>query len=201
MPEGSIDGERLMAVEPRLRLLFTHLAGPAVRARVGIDDLVQETYLRALRTAALPAADAELYRYLLTVARHCVVDAVRVIRAQKRAGREVALVHSDWSVYGIKVSDVCAETLGPLSRVVQVEETARLHAAFESLEADHRRVIGLRQFEGLSAKEAGQRMGRSETAVHSLFRRALQAWELAGRAALGGESGGDSGRASGGHSG
>jgi len=38
-------------------------------------------------------------------------------------------------------------------------------------------VIGLRQFEGLSAAAAGRRMGRSEAAVHSLYRRALLAWE------------------------
>ena len=42
---------------------------------------------------------------------------------------------------------------------------------------DHRRVIGLRQFEGLSAAEVGQRLGRSESAVHSLYRRGLEAWE------------------------
>ena len=195
MPDGTSDGERLMAVEPRLRLLLMHLAGPAVRDRVGVDDLVQETFLRALRSGALPAAgsppaeNVELYRFLVVVARNCVVDAVRAIRAQKRTAREVALVHSDWSLFGVKVSDVCAETLGPLSRAMHAEEIARLHAAFLSLDADHRRVLGFRQFEGLSARETGRRMGRTETAVHSLFRRAIQAWELAGRDALGGDSG------------
>jgi len=34
----------------------------------------------------------------------------------------------------------------------------------------------LRRFEGHSAAEAAARMGRTETAVHSLFRRALAAW-------------------------
>ena len=45
-------------------------------------------------------------------------------------------------------------------------------------------MIGLRQFEGLSARATAQRMGRSETAVHSLYRRALAALEQA----LGGNS-------------
>ncbi len=52
-------------------------------------------------------------------------------------------------------------------------------AAFGTLTPEHRRVLGLRRFEGLSAAETAARMGRSETAVHSLFRRALVAWEEA----------------------
>jgi DNA-directed RNA polymerase specialized sigma24 family protein len=63
------------------------------------------------------------------------------------------------------------------------EETARLVAAYERLAPDHRRVLGLRRFEGLDAREAGRRMGRSEAAVHSLYRRALLAWEEAARRA------------------
>jgi DNA-directed RNA polymerase specialized sigma24 family protein len=43
-------------------------------------------------------------------------------------------------------------------------------------------VIGLRQFEGLTAAQAGARMGRSEAAVHSLYRRALESWESAASA-------------------
>ena len=48
--------------------------------------------------------------------------------------------------------------------------------AFLRLLPEHRRVLGLRQFEGLDARSTAQRMGRSETAVHSLYRRALAAW-------------------------
>ena len=31
--------------------------------------------------------------------------------------------------------------------------------------------------EALGAREAARRMGRSETAIHSLYRRALEAWQ------------------------
>ena len=56
-----------------------------------------------------------------------------------------------------------------------------LERAFLELDPEHRRVIGARQFEGLSAAETARRMARSETAVHSLYRRALLAWEDATR--------------------
>ena len=58
--------------------------------------------------------------------------------------------------------------------------------AYHALAPDHRRVLGLRQFEGLSAAETGARMGRSEAAVHSLYRRALVAWEAAAEKNSGG---------------
>ena len=62
-----------------------------------------------------------------------------------------------------------------MQRVIEMHE-ARLMRAFEQLTPEHRRVLGFRQFQGLSARETAVRMGRSETAVHSLYRRALQAW-------------------------
>ena len=59
------------------------------------------------------------------------------------------------------------------------DDAARVTRAFESLSPAHRRVLGLRQFEGLSAREAAARTGSTEKAVHSLYRRALEAWERA----------------------
>jgi DNA-directed RNA polymerase specialized sigma24 family protein len=56
------------------------------------------------------------------------------------------------------------------------DELARVLAAYGRLSPDHRRVLGLRQFEGLDARAAARRMGRSESALHSLYRRALGAW-------------------------
>src|SRR6187401_532155 len=102
------DGSRLAAQERRLRLLLAHLAGRAVRARVDVDDLVQETWLRALdeRTGLPPCepGEARLWGLLKTIARHVVVDAARAIRAQKRTGKVVRLARSQWSSSGARES-------------------------------------------------------------------------------------------------
>jgi len=175
--EPTDHGARLASCEGRLRLLCLHLAGRGVRTRVEVDDLVQEVFLRALaRPEAWPAEDAALVRYLSAIARHVVIDVVRAARAAKRDGRALPLDRTAWSRAG---HDPVADTAGPVTRVLGGEESRRLARTYLALSAEHRRVIGLRQFEGLSARETAERMGRGESAVHSLYRRALAAWETA----------------------
>ncbi len=173
-------GCRLARLDGRLRLLLAHLAGPAVRRRVEVDDLLQEVYLRALAAPqTLPGpseGEAELYRYLTHVARHTVIDVVRAARAARRGGRD-RLLPAEWSRTGLGRAHPEDPGPGPATRVQADESAQRLARALAALSAEHRRVLGLRKFEGLSAREAGRRMGRSERAVHSLYRRALEAWE------------------------
>ncbi len=160
-----------------------HLTGPALRARVEIDDLVQEVYVRILGLASLPPLDVEgagdtgLWRLLTRLARNTVIDAARAIRAAKRSGNTARLQHSAWSVAGLRASQILAVTWGPSTRALSNELKVHLESRFVALSAEHQRVIGLRQFEGLSALEAAKRMGRSESAVHSLYRRALSSWQ------------------------
>lgn len=175
------EGTRLYSQAPRLRLLCLHLAGNAVRARVDVEDLVQETFLRALADLrGLPPAEPgepALYRFLAHVARHCVIDAARALRARKREARVEPLARGDWSRVGVHESQIPDRGPGVSTQVAGFEESRRFARTFLELAPEHRRVIGLRQFEGLSAAETARRMGRSEAAVHSLYRRALEAWE------------------------
>jgi DNA-directed RNA polymerase specialized sigma24 family protein len=106
-----------------------------------------------------------------------VIDAARALRAQKRHGGATRLARSDWSRTG--APEPRAPGAGPSTRVVGAETSRRLTRAFLALPGEYRRVIGLRQFEGLSARATAARMGRSESAVHSLYRRALEAWQAA----------------------
>lgn len=174
-------GTRLGGLEGRLRLLLLHLAGPALRARVEIEDLLQEVYLRALaaqdRIPGPSDGEQELLRYLRVLARHTVIDVARAARAQKRDRREQRLDRSAWSRTRLGQLDPSDHGPGPRTHLEVAETSERLARAFDALTPEHRRVLGLRKFEGLSASEAANRMGRSEKAVHSLYRRALEAWD------------------------
>jgi RNA polymerase sigma-70 factor (ECF subfamily) len=183
-PAGEADadvlGARLAARSGRLRLLLAHLAGRAVRARCEVDDLAQEVFVRALADPArLPRDDAAFDRHLALLARHVVVDAARALRAAKREGEAGAQPLGSSSTGGAGASRLLARTGGPATKAAAREQAADLVAAYLRLAPEHRRVLGLRQFQGLSAAEAAQRMGRSEVAVHSLYRRALESWGAA----------------------
>jgi RNA polymerase sigma factor (sigma-70 family) len=172
-----------MAQSRWLSLLLAHLTGRAVRARVDREDLAQEVFLRVLAMpAGLPGAEpgeAALRGLLRRVARNCVIDVVRTARAAKRRRTELRLDRSDWSRVGVPESELAASVAGPATRAATADDHRRLMDAFARLSPEHRRVIGLRQLEGHAAAEVARRMGRSETAVHSLYRRALLAWAAA----------------------
>lgn len=176
-------GSRLAARAGRLRLLVASLTGPVVRSRFELDDLVQEVFLRALGDAArlpagLPADEVEFDRHLSVLARHVVIDAARCLRAAKREGEigAVSIPAGTSTTGSVFQSRIRARSPGPGTQAAQRELSTDLVAAFLQLAPEHRRVLGLRQFQGLTAAECGVRMGRSEVAVHSLYRRALEAW-------------------------
>lgn len=176
-------GARLWALEPRLSLLATHLAGNALRRRVEIADLVQEVFLRALapgtRVPAAAEGEEALFRLLSTIARHTVIDAARALRAARRDGVVLRLDRSSWSSAGQAQNELAAALPGPPTRVAGLEAGRQAQSAFLGLDPEHRRVLALRRLEGLSAAETARRMGRSESAVHSLLRRALLAFDEA----------------------
>lgn len=142
-------------------------------------------YLRSLspgvRLPPAAAGEVALRRYLAAVARHAVADVARALRAAKRSGRVESLDRSDWSHHDAGVDLLRRTATGPATALLRSEEAIRLEQAFRALSPEHRRVLGLRQLEGLSAAEAARRMGRSETAIHSLYRRALESWHDAAR--------------------
>ena len=174
---GSLAAE-LSLISGRLELLVSHLASPGLRRRIGVDDLSQDVLLRVLSSeTAQSLRGGDLWRYAQAVARSTVIDAARNLRHAPRRAASLGPSVGDGSTPPLSaVSGRPERGPGPGTQAAGREEHARMLAAFDGLDPEHRRVIGLRRFEGLSAAETGARMGRSEAAVHSLFRRALAAW-------------------------
>ncbi|MEM9383288.1 MAG: sigma-70 family RNA polymerase sigma factor [Planctomycetota bacterium] len=169
----------LSQLSGRLELLVAHLAGGALRRRVGVEDLTQDVLVRLLDAeSARGLRGEELWRYARSVARSVVVDAARRLRHAPRRSSSIAGAGvGEGSTAAPSVASArAASGPGPGTLAGGREQHARLVSAFDGLAPEHRRVIGLRRFEGLSAAETAVRMGRSEAAVHSLFRRALAAW-------------------------
>lgn len=160
----------------KLRLYVEFRLGRALARRVEVDDVVQETFLRAWRDVASTtlSGDNAFFGWLTAIARHVIVDIARAARTQKRAGEVQRLERSSWSRAG--TVDPADSSAGPATRAAQGELRGHLRTAFHALTPQHRRVIALRQFEQKSAREAAPQLGCTELAVHALFRRALDAW-------------------------
>ena len=159
----------------KLRLYAEFRLGRALARRVEVDDIVQETFLRAWRDLgkATLSGDNAFFGWLTAIACNVIADVARAARARKRQGT-LRLDRSDWSRVGSL--DPADPAAGPATRAGRDELRERMRAAFHALAPQHRRVIVLRHFEQKSAREAAPRLGCSEMAVHALFRRALDAW-------------------------
>lgn len=160
---GALDGlleryrDRLLG---RVRLMM----GDGARQHAESGDFLQGVMLeiaRDLDEAQLEDEEAFL-RWATRVARNNIRD-------QVRRRRERAL--ESFSQSGILARSGDATPSGDAGRHEDVE---RLVAALERLSPDHRRVVELRDFDGLSYREVARALDRpSEEAVQMLHARAL----------------------------
>ena len=150
---GRYKGRLLRRVEFRLG---THLRGT-----IEAEDIVQETFLKALRSIGGFSFRGEesFFRWLAGIAENLLLD----LAEQQKRKRHLRL---DGDVRGSRVS--------PGSALQREERFERLEAALKELSPDHREVILLARVEGLPLKEVAARMGRSPNAVGQLLWRALQ---------------------------
>lgn len=171
--------EELFArVAERLEVYVEHRLGRALARRVEVQDVVQETLLRtwgALGRAELNG-EGPFLAMVCRIARNVIADIARAARRQRRGGGAavLSLARSDWSTAG--AASPPDSSAGPYTRAALGEARGRMRQAWRALSPEHRRVLALRQFEGLSARETAQRIGSTEQAVHAMFRRALSRW-------------------------
>ena len=156
---GAFD-KLVASIRPRLLALIGSRLGPALRERTEVDDVLQETLLRAFRSMGSfrPEGPDSLLRWMGGIAQHVIVDLAR-----KRSEVQVGL-EGEFPGGGLSASQ----------RLRRLERFDRLREALEGLSPDHRQVILLARIEGLPIKEIAGRMGRSPKAVTQLLMRALK---------------------------
>lgn len=139
--------------------LLSRMLSPVARRDL-VEDLAQETFLRAFRALAGfdRAASGRLSSWLLTIATRLALDELR----QRRVPQE-ALQPVHFQV---------AEPAGPDRRLL----SASLTRALEALSPDHRAVVLLREVHGLDYEEIAAALAISPGTVRSRLSR--------GRAAL-----------------
>jgi RNA polymerase sigma-70 factor (ECF subfamily) len=135
--------------------------GPALRERVEADDIVQETFVWAIRS--LPrfrwGGEGSFASWLAAIADHMVLKAA----SPGRSPRVLRIA-----------SEPEAEGPSPSQALRREERFERLRKALESLSPEHREVIVFARIEGLRIDEIARRLGRTPNAVSLLLTRALR---------------------------
>ncbi len=158
---------------PRLRAFVRLRMGPELRAKESASDLVQSACREVLSRLDKYSHRSEsgFRGWLFTMALRKVRNRVEFYHADRRdVGRELpGEVGDDPASLAEAFSDIDT----PSAIIACKERVAQLEAAFDDLSDEHREVITLARIVGLSHKEVGEAMGRSETASRMLLYRAL----------------------------
>ena len=139
--------------------------GPGLRRHLQSEDVLQSVMLEAMGELEdfVPRADASLRHFLNVLITNKIRDRVDTYSAKKREGT-VALTDS--------VAAAMPEGGGEL-RYHEAARYERLERAMARLPAEMQEVILLRRVEGLSGKEAAERLEKGEEATRKLFSRAM----------------------------
>lgn len=148
---------------------------PALRAKGGASDLVQETLLEAYKDFTdFKGGEEELLAWLRRLLRNNLVNFARRFRdtGKRRMSAEIPLEGSDSSAgwaQGLMGSDST-----PSAHAMASEQAAAVEKALARLPDDYRQVILLRYREELPFEEIGRVMARSANAVEKLWLRAIE---------------------------
>lgn len=156
---------------PSLMAFVRLQAGPLVRGKESLRDVVQSACLEALRDAAgfEYRGDAQFRRWLFTQALNKIRNKHRHHRAARRAAeREV-------SPSGDDPDELVAgyATLSPSQVAMGREQVESLEAAFAKLAPDQREAVLLRRVVGMDYAEIAEAMVRNEGAVRTLVYRGV----------------------------
>lgn len=154
------------------RGLFNYLlrsVGSAARA----EELLQEVFLRVVRSRARYKRSAKFTTWVYTIARNLTVDESRRARFRDHVSLDAPRGKDDGGGRSLLDS---MEHGGPSTDAAAAIPSLRerLKAAIATLPEDQREVFLLRQVSGLSFREIGETVGAPENTVKSRMRYALE---------------------------
>jgi RNA polymerase sigma-70 factor (ECF subfamily) len=157
--DSSAFSEIYRRCEPRVR---RQLTGRVPSSQ--IDDLVNETFLRAWRSLQnFRWQGTDPVAWVLVIARNLAADYWSLARNRRELASE------DPAIYGPELAQRGAEDV-----VIDLVEAERLRAAVRRLPPAQRQCLELRFLAERSVRETAEAMGRQDAAVRSLQLRALK---------------------------
>jgi RNA polymerase sigma-70 factor, ECF subfamily len=156
----------------RLTVLAHYRLGPALRGLVEIDDILQETLLKAYVQFDQFSyrSPGSFLRWIARIMDHVIADAARFHGRKKRHAPGLVPFRSESNPAGPEPAD----SRTPSRLLSQDEGLRALLRELDELPDDYREVILLSRIEGLPTREVAERMGKSREAVALLLHRAVK---------------------------
>jgi len=146
--------------------LFTLIYHSVGKDRAAAEDIIQETFLSALKSAENFQAKSKLYTWLVSIAHHKIVDYYRHLEVERKH-----LNHFSKDPPGDKTD----ESLSVGDMVEHSESKTAIEKVLLSLPVDYRQVLLLKYVEDMPVAEICQVMKRSPKSVEGLLTRARRA--------------------------
>jgi RNA polymerase sigma-70 factor (ECF subfamily) len=156
----------------RLAVLIHYRLGERLRSSVEVEDILQETWLRAFRQMDhfTHRGAGSFMRWLALIAEHVIADEAKHRGRQKRHAAEVIGLRSDSNPNGADPAD--SET--PTRVLALKEDLQNFLRKLDALPPDYRKVILLAKIEELTTEEIAGQLGRTREATALLLHRALK---------------------------
>lgn len=148
--------------ELALPRIFGYLVPRCGGDRSVAEELAQQTFTEAVRERAAFDGRSDPLTWLTAIARHKLADHYRRLDNEER--RRLRLV----------VKEIAADKEGRAWR--GIDEREAIVGALAALPALQRAVLVLHYADGLSVREIGGELGKSESSVESLMTRAREAF-------------------------
>jgi RNA polymerase sigma-70 factor (ECF subfamily) len=163
----------------RVRRIVRLRMGKGLRAKLESMDLVQDAFISALRGLEdfTYCNEGDFLRWISSIAENRIRDNVDKLHALKRDVRkEIPLDNrrpSTQSSFAANMEPITTTT--PSMVISKHEQLDKLEWALDQLKPEYREAVVLTKIEGLSYREAGERLGKSPDAMRMLLSRALTA--------------------------
>ena len=160
--EDSAFEELFSRYRGRIRSYVSGIIGDSDRA----EDIAQEVFISVLRRLRDTERPIVFRPWVYRIAKNACIDELRRARHSHEV---IPLEQQRESAY--EVADLFSSTPGPDAAVESKQQLEDLRGAFRGVSELHHRILVLRELEGLSYSEIGDRLGMSRPVVEStLFR-------------------------------
>jgi RNA polymerase sigma-70 factor, ECF subfamily len=148
--------------------LYSFVYHQVARNQAAAEDIVQETFAGAIKTAAKFKSNSRIYTWLVSIARHKIADHFRRMEREKKHN---ARSLDDRSSEQPELAD---DAPTAVEMMVSSEDRLLVEQALQKVPADYRQVLVLKYVEEMPVNEISLVMRRSPKSVEGLLSRARE---------------------------